>query len=89
MLEKLKKIQGISHNEFDTMIKTWIASAKLDLESIGIVENLVDNPDALIETAIITYALSFLDVDNSQLYADSYQLQKDTLRHLSEYRNRG
>ena len=40
-----------------------------------------------IETAIITYVLSFLDVDNSELYTNSYLLQKDTLRHLSEYRN--
>lgn len=87
MLEKIKKIQGISHNEFDTMITTWISSAKLDLKGIGIVNNLVDNPDSLIETAIITYVLSFLDVDNSELYTNSYLLQKDTLRHLSEYRN--
>lgn len=87
MLEKIKKIQGISHDEFDTMINTWISSAKLDLKGIGIVNNLVDNPDSLIETAIITYVLSFLDVDNSELYTNSYLLQKDTLRHLSEYRN--
>lgn len=85
MLEKIKKIQGICHDEFDDMINTWIASAKLDLKSIGIVDTLVDNPDSLIETAIITYVLSFLDVVNSELYSNSYALQKDTLRHLKEY----
>ena len=37
-----------------------------------IAKALVDNPDTLIETAIITYVLSFLDVDNSELYANSY-----------------
>jgi len=85
MLEKIKKIQGISHNEFDDMINTWIESAKLDLISIGIVNTLVNNPDSLVETAIITYVLSFLDVVNSELYANSYSLQKDTLRHITSY----
>jgi len=85
MLEKLKKIQGITHNEFDATIQMWIDAAKLDLKSVGIVNALVDNPDSLIETAIITYALSFLDVVNSELYANSYLYQKDALRHTTEY----
>ena len=85
MLDKLKKIQGINHNEFDETINMWIAAAKLDLKSIGIVDTLVDSNDSLIETAIITYVLSFLDVVNSELYNNSYQLQKDVLRHTTEY----
>lgn len=85
MLEEIKKIQGINHNEFDNMINTWIESAELDLKSIGIVNALVDNPDSLIQTAIITYVLSFLDVPNSEMYAKSYSMQKDVLRHLEEY----
>lgn len=85
MLEEIKKIQGINHNEFDSVINTWIESAKFDLKGIGIVNTLVDNPNSLIKTAIITYVLSFLDVTNSELYAKSYQLQKDVLRHTSEY----
>ena len=85
LLTKLKKIQGITHNEFDTTIQVWIDAAKLDLKSIGIVNALVDNPDSLVETAIITYVLSFLDVVNSELYANSYLYQKDALRHTTEY----
>lgn len=85
MLEEIKKIQGINHNEFDTMITTWINAAKLDLKSIGIVDTLIDNPDSLVQTAIITYVLSFLDVENSELYQNSYALQKDVLRHTKEY----
>ena len=38
MLEEIKKIQGINHNEFDTTIDMWIEAAKLDLKSIGIEE---------------------------------------------------
>lgn len=85
MLDEIKKIQGINHTEFDTMINSWIASAKIDLKSIGIVSTLVDNPDKLVETAIITYVLSFLDVDNAEMYSKSYSIQKDVLRHLTEY----
>ena len=89
MLENIKKIQGINHTEFDDMINTWINAAKLDLKSIGIVSTLVDNPDELVETAIITYVLMFLDVDNSEMYAKSYSLQKDVLRHITEYNTNG
>lgn len=85
MLEEIKKIQGINHNEFDTMITTWINAAEIDLKSIGIVDTLIDNPDSLVQTAIITYVLSFLDVVNSELYQNSYALQKDVLRHTGEY----
>ena len=87
MLEEIKKIQGINHCEFDNNINMWISAAKLDLKSIGIVDTLINivKPDALIQTAITTYVLSFLDVTNSDLYSNSYALQKDTLRHLTEY----
>ena len=85
MLEKLKMIEGINHNDFDDVINLWISAAKLDLKSIGIVSTLVDSPDNLIETAIMTYVLSFLDVDNADMYSKSYSLQKDVLRHITEY----
>lgn len=87
MLDEIKKIQGINHNEFDTMIQTWINAAKLDLQSIGIVDTLIATPNDLIKTAIITYVLSQLDVVNAELYSNSYSLQKDCLRHYQEYVN--
>lgn len=85
MLDEIKKIQGINHNDFDATIQMWINAAKLDLKSIGIVDTLVDTPDDLVKTAIITYVLSLLDVDNAELYSNSYTLQKDGLRHIGEY----
>ncbi len=85
MLEEIKKIQGINHTDFDTMINTWINSAKLDLKSIGIVSTLIDSPDDLIQNAIINYVLSFLDVVNSEMYSKSYALMKDQIRHTKEY----
>lgn len=85
MLEEIKKIQGINHTEFDNIITNYINSAKADLKGIGIVDTLVENNSSLIHTAIITYVLSFLDVDNADMYIESYNLQKDVLRHTSEY----
>lgn len=85
MLEEIKKIQGINHNDFDSMIEIWIEAGELDLMSIGIVDTYVNNPDSLIKTAIITYVLSHIDVGNSEMYASSYDKQKDVLRHTSEY----
>lgn len=83
MLEEIKKIQGINHNEFDSMITIWIEAAQCDLQSIGIVNT--ENPNSLVKNAIITYVLSFLDVDNSEMYGNSYSLLKDELRHTTEY----
>ena len=89
MLDEIKKIQGINHNEFDTMITTWINAAQLDLKSIGIVDTLINTPNDLVKTAIITYVLSQLDVVNANLYSNSYSLQKDCLRHYQEYVDAG
>ena len=84
-LEKVKKIQGITHDEFDETIEMWIDAAKLDLISVGIVNALVDSPDSLVEAAIINYVLSFLDVQNSEMYSNAYMYQKDALRRTREY----
>lgn len=86
MLDEIKKIQGINHNDFDTIIQSYIDSCILDLKAIGIAEEKVNEKDSLIHTAILTYVIGFLDVNNSEMYLNSYNLQKDILRHLSEYK---
>lgn len=85
MLEDIKKIQGINHDEFDTIITTQINAAKLDLISIGIVDTKVNTPDDLIKSIIYNYVLSFLDVNRSEMYMNAYILQKDYIRRLEEY----
>lgn len=86
MLEEIKKIQGINNEEFDSIINSFISSCELDLKLIGIAEDKINDSDSLIKTAILTYVLSFLDTKNSEMYANSYSMQKDVLRHLSEYK---
>lgn len=85
MLEDIKKIQGINHDEFDNIINTQINAAKLDLISIGIVDTKVNDPDDLIKSIIYNYVLSFLDVNRSEMYMNAYILQKDYIRRLEEY----
>jgi len=82
MLETIKKMMGINNEDFDSIINAYIESAVLDLESVGIV---VNQDNALIQTAIITYVKSHLDLDDAELFASSYFLQKDALKHMREY----
>lgn len=88
MLEQIKKIMGINNNEFDTIIENYIGSAKLDLEMVGIEKSKIIESDELIYSAIVSYVMSFIDVDNSELYFNAYVLQKDALRHYKEYINK-
>ena len=54
LLDKIKKIQGINHDEFDDTIKMWIQAAEIDLKSVGIVDTLVDNYDSLVQIRELT-----------------------------------
>lgn len=85
MLEDIKKMQGINNTDFDVIIKNYIDSAKLDLEMVGIDKSKIVESDKLIYSAIISYVKSFIDIDNSELFASAYALQKDTLRHITYY----
>ena len=88
MLENIKKLEGIYNDNFDNMINKCIESAKKDLVMTGIAKSKVDNPDELVTSAIITYVRSFIDLDHSSLYKDSYNLQKDHLRHFNDYQEK-
>ena len=87
MLDDIKKMQGINNNEFDNIIQNYIGSAKKDLEMIGIDKSKIVENDKLIYSAIISYVKSNIDVDNSELFANAYSLQKDALRHMDYYTN--
>lgn len=86
MLDKIKAIQGINHNDFNDTINMWISAGKQELINIGIDSSKVNSGnDDLINSTIICFVLSQLDVNNSELYSNSYALMKDTLRHVEGY----
>lgn len=90
MLEKIKAIQGINHNDFDDTITMWINAGKQELINIGIDSAKVNSEaDDLINSTIICFVLSQLDVVNSEMYSNSYALMKDTLRHVIGYMANG
>lgn len=86
MLDEIKKIQGINHTDFDSTITMWINAGKQELINIGINSQLVNSDnDNLIKSTVICFVLSQLDVVNSEMYANSYAIMKDTLRHVEAY----
>lgn len=86
MLADIKKMEGINNTEFDTVINMYINSAKKDLALTGIAESLILETDALIYSAIVSYVRSFINVKDSELYANTYSMQKDHLRHFNSYK---
>jgi len=85
MLEDLRKTLGFNNNEYDNIINSYIEAAKLDLEMAGISKSKIVETDKLIYSAIMTYVKSNFDIENAEMFADSYLLQKDQLRHYPSY----
>lgn len=87
MLADIKKALGLNNDEFDFIIENYISSAKKDLKMVGIASAIIDSDsiDPLIYSAILSFVQAKFDINNSELFQNSYDLQKDCLRHLSDY----
>lgn len=86
MLADIKKILGYKNNQFDSIIKVYIDAAKYDLASSGISKDKISEQDPLIYSAIVSYVLSRIDTyEYRELSSNTYMLEKDQLRHNSEY----
>lgn len=87
MLNDIKKMLGLSNNDFDSIIEGYIESAKLDLKAVGVDYDRTDCPDALVKSAILSYVMGSLDThEYRENYMNSYYLQKDALRHYGKYK---
>lgn len=85
MLEDIKKALGLNNSEFDSIINNYIDAAKMDLEAAGILKGKIVDTDNLIYSAIFCFVQSKFDIDNSEMFLNSYNLQKDCLRHNTNY----
>lgn len=86
MLNDLKAILGIDHNLFDTQITMFINAGKADLQMAGIVQDKIDETNPLIYSALVSFVLSMIDTyEYRELSANAYAIQKDQLRHYTEY----
>ena len=87
MLTDIKKALGLTNDEFDSIINNLISSAKKDLEMVGIAKSIIDaqKTDPLIYSAILCYVQSKFDLNNSEMFQSSYELQKDNIRRIEKY----
>lgn len=87
LLSDLKLILGYSTNKLDNILTNFIDAGKKDLKLIGIKEELVVESDPLIYSALTSFVLSMVDTyEYRELSANAYALQKDQLRHYTEYK---
>lgn len=86
MLNDIKKILGYSTSQFDTILQNFINAGKQDLIQVGIIQNKVVESDPLIYSALVSFVLSLCDTyEYRELSANAYAIQKDQLRHYSNY----
>ena len=86
MLTEIKLILGITSDSFDSILNMYIEGAKKDLQMVGIPSAKISETDPLIYSAIVSYVLSLVDTyEYRELSANAYMLQKDQLRHYTEY----
>lgn len=72
--------------KIDSSIEMFIDAGKKDLTMAGIVSSKIVETDALIYSALMSFVLSMVDTyEYRELSANAYALQKDQLRHYSEY----
>ena len=88
LTEKCRQALRVVTTAYDNEIDFYIDSAKLDLKVAGVVVG--DNPDALVEKAIMTYArMNFGSPANYDELEKSYKEQKATLMNATGYTDWG
>lgn len=87
MLETVKKHLRISHAELNSEVDDLIEACKKDLEISGIASSSIDEDDALIKRAIITYCKAHFGYDNPdyERLIKAYDLLKSHLAISGEY----
>lgn len=87
LFDSAKNILRISSGiiAFDNEIIDLIATAKLDLETSGIIN--IDEADPLIKQAILVYVKANFGLGNSEAdrYKAIYEAMRDKLANTSEY----
>lgn len=86
LISDIKKILGIYNDSFDGIIEAFIEAGKKDLEQVGIDPTKIQLSDSLIYSALVSFVLSMTDnYEYKEMSANAYALQKDQLRHYTNY----
>lgn len=85
MLNKVKLALRISHTLLDTDIEETIAQARAEMVRAGVVSDVAESDNLLIEGAIKTYCLMHYANDSKMAdgYARSWEYQLENLRKSS------
>lgn len=85
MLDKVKLALRISHNLLDSDIKDTIETARAEMIRSGVSEDVADESNPLIETAIKTYCKAEYASDEKRAegFFESWQYQLDNIRKSS------
>lgn len=85
MLDKVKLALRISHNLLDSDIKDTIDTARAEMIRSGVSEDVVDESNPLIESAIKTYckAVYANDEKKAEAFMNSWHYQLDNIRKSS------
>lgn len=90
MLDRVKMALRITTDAFDDEIETLICSARLDLGIVDINEDQIDEPNALVQLAIVTYCkMHFGEPDEYERLKASYDEQKAQLITSTRYTDWG
>ena len=85
LLNKVKVALRVTNTVFDDEIQDIIDACILDLSTTGVKK--LDNQDALIIRAVITYAKAYFGLDNKDAdrYLKSYEMIKTHLSLSNDY----
>lgn len=73
-------------DSIDGIINNFINAGKNDLAQVGIKQTKIVETDPLIYSALMSFVLGMMDTyEYRELSANAYALQKDQLRHYSDY----
>lgn len=88
MLAEVKKALRISHSLLDSEIERLIATAKAELERVGVNSENISEDNPLIQEAIVTYCqYRFTDDEKKvEMFYKSWQTQIDGLRKTQAFR---
>lgn len=87
-VERIRKVLRLTHNKLDDEILLTIKAAKDELVRLGLLSDIVETDDSLIDEAIKTYCLYSFASDEKRAagYYNSFKYQADCLRKSFRYR---
>ncbi|MBQ0112677.1 MAG: hypothetical protein KBT03_06075 [Bacteroidales bacterium] len=81
LLEKCKKALRIRHSQLDEMILEDIDTARLEMRRAGVVSEVANSDNKLVEMAICAYVqMKEGNDEKKELYEEAWKLQLDDIR---------